>query len=75
MEEGWVAVLWQGDARKRSELPGPLLAYQAALRCAELRGVGRPLSEVAAYREILLARLNAICGDLPQVETIMRSDK
>lgn len=73
MEEGWVAVLWQGDGHKRSELPGPLLAHQAALRCAELRGVGHPLSEVAAYREILLERLHAICGSLAHTEAMLRS--
>ncbi|GLQ93872.1 hypothetical protein [Dyella acidisoli] len=73
MEEGWVAVLWQGDAHKRSELPGPLLAHQAALRCAELRGVGHPLSEVAAYREILLTRLQTICGSLAHAEVMLRS--
>jgi hypothetical protein len=69
-EEGWIAVLWQGDAHKRSELPGPLLAYQAALRCAELHGIGKLAWEVSAHREILLARLRAICGHLPQLEAI-----
>jgi hypothetical protein len=67
-----VAVFWQGDAHKRSELPGPLLAHQAALRCAELRGIGHPLAEVAAYREILLTRLRAICGELPDLKAAIR---
>ena len=72
-EEGWVAVLWQGDAHKRSELPGPLLAYQAALRCVELHGIGLPLADVAEHREILLARLRAVCGSLPHVEKMIRA--
>lgn len=71
-EEGWVAVLWQGDAHKRSEVPGPLLAYQAALRCAALHGTGRLHSEVAAHREILLTRLRAICGELPHIDMVIR---
>jgi hypothetical protein len=72
-EEGWIAVLWQGNADKRSELPGPLLAYQAALRCAELLGVGKLPWEISAHRECLLARLRAICGSLPLVDAMLRS--
>ena len=72
-EEGWVAVLWQGDAHRRSELPGRLLAYHAALRCAELHGVGKQPSEVAAHREMLLGRLRKVCGELPQAETVVGS--
>ncbi|GLQ89512.1 hypothetical protein [Dyella flagellata] len=72
-EEGWVTVLWQGDAHRRSELPGPLLAYQAALRCAQLHGIGKPPWEVSAHLEILLARLRAICGGLPSFEAILRT--
>lgn len=71
-EEGWIAVLWQGDAHKRSELPGPLLAYQAALRCVELHGTGRPPDEVAAHRQLLLTRLQDICGNLLSIETATR---
>jgi hypothetical protein len=71
-EEGWVAVLWQGDAQRRSEVPGPLLAYQAALRCAELHGVGRLSAEVGAHRHILLTRLREICGDLLHIEMATR---
>jgi hypothetical protein len=71
-EEGWVAVLWQGDAQRRSEVPGPLIAYQAALRCAELHGIGRLSAEVAAHRHILLTRLRDICGDLLHIEMATR---
>lgn len=71
-EEGWIAVLWQGDAHKRSELPGPLLAYQATLRCVELHGTGRPLEEIAAHRQKLLTRLQDICGNLLSIETVTR---
>jgi hypothetical protein len=71
-EEGWVAVLWQGDAHRRSELPGRLLAYHAALRCAELQGVGKQPSEVATHRDMLLAKLRKVCSDLPHVEAVMR---
>jgi hypothetical protein len=69
-EEGWVAVFWQGDAHKRSEVPGPLLAQQAALRHAHLHGVGRTPAEVAAHREHLTARLQAICAGLPQPRSV-----
>jgi hypothetical protein len=71
-EEGWVAVLWQGDAQRRSEVPGPLLAYQAALRCAELHGIGRLPAEIGAHRHILLTRLREICGDLLHIEMVTR---
>lgn len=71
-EEGWVAVLWQGHAQRRSEVPGPLLAYQAALRCAELHGIGRSSAEVGAHRHILLTRLHDICGDLLHIEMTTR---
>lgn len=71
-EEGWVAVFWQGNALKRSEVPGPLLAYQAALRCAQLHGVGKLRRDVSVHREILLTRLRAICGSLPCFETLWR---
>lgn len=71
-EEGWVAVLWQGNAHKRSELPGPVLAYQAALRYAELQGVGKPFGEVSAHREILLTRLQVVCGRVPYTEMMLR---
>lgn len=72
-EEGWVAVLWQGDARRRSELPGRLLAYHAALRCAELQGVGKLPSEVAVHRDMLLAKLRKVCGELPTAEMALHS--
>jgi hypothetical protein len=67
-QEGWIAVLWQGDAHKRSELPGPLIAYQAALRCVELHSAGWPLEEVATHRQLLLTRLQDICGNLLNIE-------
>jgi hypothetical protein len=70
-EEGWVAVLWQGDAHRRSELPGPLLAYHAALRCAELQGVGKLPGDISAHRDVLLTRLRAICGDVAQVDVML----
>lgn len=71
-EEGWVVVLWQGDAQRRSEVPGPLLAYHAALRCAEFHGVGRSPAEVAGHRHILQTRLRDICGDLLHIEMATR---
>ncbi|KRE94497.1 hypothetical protein ASG87_17445 [Frateuria sp. Soil773] len=49
-EEGWVAVFWQGDSRRRSEVLGSLLAAQAILRHVELHGIGRPQEELAAQR-------------------------
>lgn len=40
-EEGWVAVLWQGDWQRRLEVPGSLLASRAILQHAQLLGIGR----------------------------------
>ena len=37
-EEGWVAVLWQGDGQRRSEVPGSLLASRAILQHVALLG-------------------------------------
>jgi hypothetical protein len=52
-EEGWVAVLWQGDGQRRSEVPGSLLASRAILQHVALLGVGHAL---AVQREELRAR-------------------
>lgn len=54
-EEGWVAVFWQGDSRRRSEVMGTQLVSVAIWRHVELHGVGRPAAELAAHR-LQLAR-------------------
>lgn len=54
-EEGWVAVLWQGDGQRRSEVPGSLLASRAILRHVALLGVGHALPALAVQREELRA--------------------
>ena len=61
-EEGWVAVLWQGDGQRRSEVPGSLLASRAILQHAQLLGVGRSPDTTAATREILLAHFTRRTG-------------
>ncbi|TAM31059.1 MAG: hypothetical protein EPN68_03400 [Rhodanobacter sp.] len=61
-EEGWVAVLWQGDGLRRSEVPGSLLASRAILQHAQLLGIGRPPEAVVAAREVLLAHFTQRTG-------------
>lgn len=61
-EEGWVAVLWQGDGQRRSEVPGSLLASRAILQHAQLLGIGRSPDVTAATREILLAHFTHRTG-------------
>ena len=52
-EEGWVAVFWQGDSRRRSEVIGSQLASLAIWRHVELHGTGRSAAEHAAHRQQL----------------------
>lgn len=52
-EEGWVAVFWQGDSHRRSEVIGTHLASVAVWRHVELHGVGRSTAEHAAHRQRL----------------------
>jgi hypothetical protein len=61
-EEGWVAVLWQGDGQRRSEVPGALLAYRAILRHVALLGAGLAAPNLAVRREELLARFAQCTG-------------
>ncbi len=61
-EEGWVAVLWQGDGQRRSEVPGSLLASRAILQHAQLLGIGRAPDVTTATREILLAHFTRRTG-------------
>lgn len=62
VEEGWVAVLWQGDSRRRSEVLGNLLAAQAILRHVELHGIGRTPEELAAQRHYWCERFKQQTG-------------
>lgn len=62
IEEGWVAVLWQGDPQRRSEVLGVPLATQAVLRHVELRGTGRSGPWRVAERERLEDRFRLHTG-------------
>jgi hypothetical protein len=59
-EEGWVAVFWQGDSRRRSEVVGSQLASLAVCRHVELQGVGLTLAERAAQRAELAERFHRL---------------
>jgi hypothetical protein len=61
-EEGWVAVFWQGDGRRRSEVVGSQLASLAVCRHVELQGVGLTLAERAAQRAELAERFHRLTG-------------
>lgn len=61
-EEGWVAVFWQGDSRRRSEVMGIELARVAAWRHVELHGVDRAPAERAELRRQLAAQFHARTG-------------
>lgn len=70
-EEGWVAVLWQGDGQRRSEVPGSLLACRAILQHAQLLGIGRAPDAAVATREILLAHFTQRTGITLHPETAL----
>ncbi|MFC5436604.1 hypothetical protein ACFPME_08545 [Rhodanobacter umsongensis] len=55
-EEGWVAVFWQGDSHRRSEVIGTQLASLAVCRHVELVGAGLAATERAAHRAHLAER-------------------
>lgn len=61
-EEGWVAVFWQGDSRRRSEVMGTQLASVAAWRHVELHGVDRTATERALLRRRLAEQFHAGTG-------------
>lgn len=61
-EEGWVAVFWQGDSRRRSEVMGIELARVAAWRHVELHGADRAPGERADLRQQLAAQFHARTG-------------
>jgi len=69
-EEGWVAVLWQGDSRKRCETPGNLLASQAILRHVELHGVGEPHDVLLARRNEMIECFRQLTGTTVCLESI-----
>jgi len=50
-DDDWVAVYWQGDRSRRTEVQGSLIAGQALLRYIELRGVGRSADELRRERD------------------------
>ncbi len=61
-EEGWVAVFWQGDSRRRSEVLGTQLASLAIWRHVELHGVGRSAVDHATHRQQLSAQFRRETG-------------
>lgn len=61
-EEGWVAVFWQGDSRRRSEVLGIELARVATWRNVELHGVDRTPAERSVLRQQLAERFHARTG-------------
>jgi hypothetical protein len=68
-EEGWVAVFWQGDSRRRSEVVGSQLASLAVCRHVELHGVGFTVTERAALRDHLAERFHRLTGLSLQART------
>ncbi|WP_426687425.1 hypothetical protein [Rhodanobacter ginsengiterrae] len=67
-EEGWVAVFWQGDSRRRSEVIGTQLASLAVWRHVELHGLGRSAEEQAAQRQRLAEQFRRDTGLMLQPE-------
>lgn len=63
-EEGWVAVFWQGDCQRRSEVIGTQLANLAVWRHVELHGIGQPAAQQAMLRQSLAERFRR-ATDLP----------
>lgn len=55
-QEGWVAVFWQGDCHRRSEVIGTHLANLAIWRHVELHGIGQPGGAQAVLRQSLVER-------------------
>jgi hypothetical protein len=68
-EEGWVAVFWQGDSRRRSEVVGTQLASLAVCRYVELQGVEFTLVERTAQRAYLAERFQRLTGLSLQTQT------
>lgn len=61
-EEGWVAVFWQGDSRRRSEVMGIELARVAAWRHVELHGVDSTPEARSNLRRQLAAQFETRTG-------------
>ncbi len=61
-EEGWVAVFWQGDSNRSSEVPGMQLASVAIWRHLQASGYGRSDEETAARRKQMLERFKRTTG-------------
>jgi len=74
-EEGWVAVLWQGDGQRRSEVPGSLLASRAVLQHVALLGVGHAQPALAGQREELRIRFMRATGLDLRLEVAATSDE
>ncbi|WP_266156333.1 hypothetical protein [Dyella silvatica] len=70
-EEGWVAVFWQGDSRRRSEVLGTHLASQAVLRYVELRGIGHEQVELGLERIRLAERFRLSTGVSLSLEPVL----
>ncbi|KAA0069282.1 hypothetical protein [Rhodanobacter sp. T12-5] len=69
-EEGWVAVFWQGDSRRCSEVPGAQLASVAIWRHLQSTGYGRSAEETLMQREQMMEQFHRRTGCPLQREAI-----
>jgi hypothetical protein len=69
-EEGWVAVFWQGDSRRCSEVPGAQLASVAIWRHLQSTGYGRSAEETLVQREQMMEQFHRRTGCPLQREAI-----
>ena len=68
--EGWLAVSWQGDFYRRSEVVGTQLAQRTACRHVELHGVGQSPAQQASLPQSLTEPFRHAAGLSPVPETI-----
>lgn len=61
-EEGWVAVFWQGDSHRRSEVLGTHLAKLAMWRHVQMQGIGAGATEQAAHWQQLAGQFQRDTG-------------
>lgn len=61
-EEGWVAVFWQGDCHRRSEVVGTQLANLAICRHVALHGVGQSPARQASLQLSLTEQFREATG-------------
>lgn len=69
-EEGWVAVFWQGDSLRCSEVPGAQLASVAIWRHLQSTGYSRSAEETLVQREQMMEQFHRCTGHLLRREAI-----